>query len=410
MTNKESQQRWRDRKKKGLIRYCSCGTRLRTESKEFCQRCWLKTPEGRAYNQDKVARSKFQFDKVLEAKRIASKYSKELGFVNRKALEESCGKNELEVIEKVGFCHFHHCKNGQTTIYSLAILPEAKKQGWGRLLFYRVLCAAIENGSDRIVAKCPEDLDSNGFYQHIGFSLVEIEPGKRRRLNKWEYKFKVPLLFYCGAGGASQHDKSAIQEGWLPGLRSNGKNRDHWHMKMVDNEWGENYRHEQHLAMVRRNKPIIATVKDIESVDQLPEALKQARELAQYCGRAILIPKVKTWLPNQYWLGYSIPTGHGGTNIEPAWFGDRFVHLLGGSPDDQAKFFSELNAISLDANYAMGLADYGKSSWQGHSGGIKVVDGCYPAMRLSLKKQKQYWHEKKNEPWANDPLFASTVT
>ena len=179
---------------------------------------------------------------------------------------------------------------------------------------------------------------------------------------------------------------------------------------MIDNEWGENYCHEQHLAMIKRNKPIIATVKDIESVEQLPNALKQAREIAQHCGRVIIVPKVKTWLPSKYWLGYSIPTGHGGTDIETSWFGDRFVHLLGGSPDDQAKFAKELNVVSLDANYAMGLADYGKSSWQGCSGGIKVVDGCYPAMQLSLKKQKQYWHEQKNEPWANDPLFASAIT
>jgi hypothetical protein len=119
----------------------------------------------------------------------------------------------------------------------------------------------------------------------------------------------------------------------------------------------------------------------------------------------MLIPKVKTWLPNGYWLGYSIPTSHGGTKIECEWFGDRFVHLLGGSPDDQAKFAKQLNVISLDANYAMRLADHGLSSWQGCSGGVKVVPGCYPSMRVSFQKQKEYWHDLKFQPWASDPLF-----
>lgn len=410
MATKEQQKAWRERKKAGLIIPCpKCGGKNNNnlcESFSFCRKCWLQTLEGKAYNQDYVARSVEKFDKVTEAKRIASKYSDELGFVNRAALEESEAKGGLEVIQGVGFAHFHHRKDGQTTIYSLAVLPEHLKQGWGRLLFYRVLCSAVEKRCDRVVAKCPENLASNSFYQHLGFTLTEVEPGKKRRLNRWEYRFKLPLLFYCGTGGASQHDQTGVEEGWLMGLRSNGKNKDHWHMAMIDNEWGAAYRHEQHLAMVKRNKPIIATVKDIEHVNQLPEALKQARELAQYCGRVILIPKVKTWLPDRYWLGYSIPTGHGGTDIECDWFGDRFVHLLGGSPDDQAKFAKQLNVVSLDANYAMGLADHGKSSWQGCSSGVKVAQGCYPSMKVSFQKQKEYWHGTRHQPWANDPLFS----
>lgn len=413
MATKEQQQRWRERKKLGEIARCqNCGGKNNNSlcvAFDLClNKCWLKTPEGRAYNQERVARSiARKFDRVAEAKRISTKFSCELGFVNKAALKESEAKNNLEVLEGIGFAHFHHRRDKQTTIYSLAVLPDRQKKGWGRLLFYRVLCSAIENGCDRIVAKCPEELASNTFYQRIGFVLAETEPGKKRRLNRWEYRIELPLLFYCGGGGQSQHDQTALEEGWLPGLRSNGKNKDHWHMAMIDNEWGEAYQHEQHLAMVKRNKPLIATVRDIEAIEQLPEALKQARELAQHCGRVILIPKMKTWLPNKYWLGYSIPTGHGGTDIECSWFGDRFVHLLGGSPDNQADFAKHLNVVTLDANYAMGLADFGKSAWQGCSSGVKVVEGCYPAMRVSFQKQKEYWHpKKKSVPWAGDPLFA----
>jgi GNAT superfamily N-acetyltransferase len=411
MATTEQQRRWIGRKMAGLIVPCQqCGGKNNNnlcEAFELCLKCWLKTPEGKAYNQEKVARSiANKFDRAAEAKHISIKFSAELGFVNRAALQESVEKNTLEVIEGVGFVHFHHRRDKQTTVYSLAVLPDRQKEGWGRLLFYRVLCSAIENGCDRIVAKCPEDLAANTFYQQIGFVLAKTEPGKKRRLNSWEYRIQLPLLFYCGGGGQSQHDRTALEEGWLLGLRSNGRNKDHWHMAMVDNEWGEAYRHEQHLAMVRRNKPLIATVKDIEAIEQLPEALKQARELAQYCGRVILIPKVKTWLPSKYWLGYSVPTGYGGTDIECGWFGDRFVHILGGSPDDQANFAKHLNVVSLDANYAMALADFGKSAWQGCSRGVKVAEGCYPAMRMSFQKQKQFWHTDQLLPWANDPLFS----
>lgn len=411
MATKEQQRRWLERKNAGLIAPCqNCEGRNKNnlpEAFKFCMKCWLKTPEGKAYNQEKVARSiARKFDKIAEAKQISVKFSNELGFVNKAALEESEAKGNLEVIAETGFVHFHHRRDKQTTIYSLAVLPECQKQGWGRLLFYRVLCSAIENSCDRIVVKCPEDLPSNNFYKHIGFKLTNIEAGKKRKLNCWEYLIEIPLLFYCGGGGISQHDCMALDEGWRLGLRSNGKNKNHWHMAMIDNEWGDAYRHEQHLEMVKSNKPLIATVKDIEAIEQLPTALKQARELAQYCGRVVLVPKVKTWLPDKYWLGYSIPTGHGGTDIECKWFGNRFVHLLGGSPDDQAYFAKHLNVVSLDANYAMQLADYGKSAWQGCSSGIKVTEGCYPAMRISFQKQKEYWHPQKNvAPWASDPLF-----
>lgn len=414
MATKEQQQKYRERKRAGLVRSCDrCGGKNNNnlcEAFDLCGKCWIKsTPEGKAYNQEKVAKVQGnKLDRAVEAKRIASKFASELGFVNRAALEKSVAKNALEVVEGVGFAHFHHRRDKQTTIYSLAVLSECQKQGWGRLLFYRILCSAIENKCDRIVVKCPEDLFSNTFYQRIGFKLTATEPGKKRKLNIWEYQIDLPLLFYCGGGGQSEHDRTAVEEGWMPGLRSNGKNKDHWHMAMIDNEWGDAYRHEQHLAMVKRNKPLIATVKDIESVEQLPEALKQARELARYCGRIILIPKVKTWLPSKYWLGYSIPTRHGGTKIECDWFGDRFVHLLGGNPDDQGQFAKHLNVISLDANYAMRLADFGKSAWQGCGGGIKVADGCYPAMRVSFQKQKQFWHKDTSLPWANDPLFCIT--
>ncbi|NET55977.1 MAG: GNAT family N-acetyltransferase [Symploca sp. SIO2E6] len=416
MASKLAQKRWRERKRHNKSApKCQCGKRLRLESRRgLCRACWLKTPEGKAYNQHIVAitasASKYKLNRPQEAKRIASRFSKELGFVNIRSLEESDTKGCLEVIQGIGFTHFHHRRDKQTTIYSLAVLSEHQRQGWGRLLFYRVLCRAIEARCDRIFLKCPSECAANAFYSSIGFKLLGTAPGKKRRLNCWQYQIQLPLLFMCNGGGTSRYDHIASECGWRLGIQSfNRSNKPGWHMEMIDNQWGDDYDHSQHLELIKANKPLIATVKDIESVEQLREALKQAREIQQYCGRVVLIPKVKSWLPSEYWLGFSIPTSHGSTSIEPTWFGDRPVHLLGGSPDAQAHYAKLMNVVSLDSKYAMhdNVAGKGKSAWQGHNCGIRVVDGCYESFKVSLEKQKQYWHCDRLQPWADGLLFSS---
>lgn len=405
MATTESQRKWRERVKAGIAggQCLTCGKALRQESKkDLCFSCWRKTSEGKAYAQEQTAKSALKFDKVAEAKAIASKFSKELGFVNKAALEESSARGELEVIPGIGFAHFHHRRDGQTTIYSLAVLPEFQGQGWGRLLFYRITCSLIEKqcpcdkGHFSVLAKCPQELSANNFYQKLGFSLTGVDPGKKRALNIWRYTLDLPLLFYCGAGGRSKHDLSAINEGWMPGLRSSYSGQPKIHIAMVDNNWND-YDHSRHLELIQRQKPLIATVQDVENIDQLPLALKQAREIAKYCGRVIIIPKVKCWIPDYYWLGFSVPTSHGGCQIDPQWFGGRFVHLLGGDANDQAKYAKLFNVVSLDHNAAMRLADYGKAMHQYCSdSGEPVSGGCYEALKTSLRRQKQYWH---NDIW-----------
>lgn len=415
MATADNQARWRDRKRKGeSAPKCLCGKRLREESRSnLCRSCWLKTPEGRAYNQHRVARQQ-QSTLAPMAKQIAFQLSKELGFINIRALEESEARKELEVVLGVGFAHFHCRRDKQTTIYSLAVLPEYQRQGWGRLLFYRVLCSSIEKKCDRIFLKCPEEnLAANEFYHKLGFKLIGTDSGKKRKLNCWEYRIDLPLLFFCNGGGTSRYDAIAEAEGWRLGIQStdrNGKprcNKPGWHMEMIDNEWGGGYRHNHHVSLIQQNKPLVATVRDITSIEQLPEAVRHAREIAPYCGRVILIPKIKSWLPSEFWLGFSVPSSHGFTPVEPSWFGDRFVHLLGGSPDAQAQYAKLMNVVSLDSKYAMSenLAGKGKSAWQGCSNGVKVVSGCYESFRVSLERQRQYWWVTRHQPWADDPLF-----
>lgn len=337
---------------------------------------------------------------VSEAKRIASQFKNELGFVNSAALQVSEDKGQLEVIKGVGFCNYHHRRDGQTTIYEIAVGKNHQRTGWGRLLFYRVLCAAIEHSQRCIVAKCPEDLPSNSFYEHLGFKLMNVLPGRKRRLNCWKYEIKLPLLFYCADGGRNQYSAVAQEVVWWLGLRSD-QTKTKAHCQMVDNHW-TGYDHIKHLTRVSEQKPLIATARDIEYPEQLPEILHQAKELSQYAGRVLLIPKCKVPLPSHYWLAFSVPTKYGGTKIECNWFGNHPIHLLGGSPTAQSHYSKHLNVVSLDGNYAMNLARYGKACWQGIE--LHSNLGCYETFRLSLLKQKNFWHEQYR--WQDEPLFS----
>ncbi|GAC1456939.1 MAG: hypothetical protein NVS2B14_00340 [Chamaesiphon sp.] len=329
----------------------------------------------------------------------------------------------LEAIPSIGFVRFRHGLDKQTTIYEIAIDSPHRGLGWGRLLFYRVLCSAIEKGQTSIIAKCPHfwtDLKTNQFYQRLGFTLIKVE-GRKPRLNVWRYAIAVPLLFYCADGGDSPYTSVAKQEGWLTGFRSDKKNKNRQgHAHMIDNHWTK-YDHAKHLEEVKKHKPLIATARDIEQPDQLPEILEQAQELGRYAGRVILIPKCKVDLPPTAWLGLSIPTGYASASeslrywfglpcgqyagtVNPTIYASHPTHLLGGSPKAQAQFAKHLpNVVSLDGNYAMRIAKFGKSCWQGFQG--KRVSGCYESFRLSLRNQKDYWHNPKLPwSWEDEPL------
>lgn len=345
---------------------------------------------------------------VAIAKEIANQFKNELGFVNRAALEASSDRGEL-IVNSYGFIHFHHRKDKQTTIYELAVDKDYHGQGWGRLLFFKVLCEAIEKQQTSIFLKCPVDNVSNSFYSKIGFILESVIPGKKRPLNCWRYKIKVPLLFYCGDGGRNRYGKIALQQRWRVGYRSDEtKIRSH-RVSMLDNNF-KDYNHQQHCTEIKFHKPLVATVLDITKDVDINWVLKCAREISNYCGRVILIPKTQFILPTDFsfWLGYSVPTRYGGTLV-PFSFFTKPTHLLGGSPQDQIICASKLkNVVSLDGNRAMHLSRYGKSIFhETGKSGKKIVAGCYPSFELSLKEQRMYWEKDVKWSWENEPLFQS---
>lgn len=114
-------------------------------------------------------------------KKIADKNANEIGFVLRPALEEHCKKGSLLVAKDkdkiIGFCNYNKRNDGVNIIYE--ICNDFKYRGNG------IAKAMIEKIERPIQLKCPIDNESNNFYKHYGFNLVEIEDGKKRKLNIW---------------------------------------------------------------------------------------------------------------------------------------------------------------------------------------------------------------------------------
>lgn len=327
-------------------------------------------------------------------KKIANSLKRELPFISTAIISEANAKNELITIDDVGFVIFHHCKGLQTTIYDIGVLPSHQAQGYGRLLFYKVLCESIEKGKSFVQLKCPVDLQANEFYRHLGFTLKRVEQGKKRSLNVWRYYINLPLLIYCADGGRNHYSQIAKEEGWLLGMRS-----DQMEVKpsvsMIDNNW-HNYNHNQHLQLIKENKPLLATARDIDNKNDVTKIIDQAREISNYCGRVLVIPKIEFDLSPidfPFWLAYSVPSGYGKSDLPLAFFSNHYCHLLGGNPKKQAELSKTLNVVSLDSNYAMNVAKFGKSVSVKDTSGKKLVKGCYESFRLSMQFIRDYWSD-----------------
>lgn len=176
-----------------------------------------------------------------------------------------------------------------------------------------------------------------------------------------------------------------------------------------------------YIAALAEHSPRLATVADWTTWEQLPEVLEWAEEAAAHVETVIIIPKVVGGvdaLPGVIGhkpvrLGYSVPTRHGGTAL-PIWeFGDRPIHLLGGSPHNQIKLSYYLNIVSIDGNMAHKMAsiycafydpqkttirgcwptikDFDGKKWGDGSG---EADAPYEAFRRSCKAIMEMWQDR----------------
>ena len=130
---------------------------------------------------------------LLAVKRLADQYKQELGFINRAILQKAIEAQSLLVApltrepasDIAGFVHFYVRRDHIITLYSIAVAPAHRGQGWGRQLFAALINEAHTRQKSEIRLKCPAELTANDFYEHLGLQRLDCEAGKHRPLNVW---------------------------------------------------------------------------------------------------------------------------------------------------------------------------------------------------------------------------------
>jgi hypothetical protein len=278
-------------------------------------------------------------------------------------LHESAQRGELLLLDG-GLCHWHLRRDGQLTIREIISTSKGAGARMLRRLHWQI-------GAANLFAKCPADLASNAWYQKRGFKADGTSQTKTgKTLNHWRYEVDShkPILnlenqielIYC-ADGNKRLMEIALDAGFLPGAQL--PNTIYYRPYFTDQDW-RNPDRAKYMAAIAQHRPRLATVLDFERPDQYADVMAWAEEAAQHAGEIIIIPKVvgsikdipETIAGKPVRLGYSVPTKFAGTTVPLAEFGQRPVHLLGGSPDVQMKLARTLNVKSADANYMQKMA------------------------------------------------------
>ena len=215
-------------------------------------------------------------------------------------------------------------------------------------------------------------------------------------------------LIFCNGGNPRLMDM-AIEEGWLPGARS-----DMWAgvpLSFVDVD----YKHpdwQKHLARVEKERPKYATVPDLSEKEvsgaDIARALAQVEKIAPYCDVPLIVPKLSGQLdhiPDSIAIGYSVPSRYGGASYFIQELEGRRVHLLGGSPKKQQEVACYLEGIaeviSADGNYATKMAQRYMEFWNGKRWQHWPAygdDEFYACCRASLRAIRAMWQDDLT-PW-----------
>lgn len=193
----------------------------------------------------------------------------------------------------------------------------------------------------------------------------------------------------------------ALAEGWRPGARYTNL-RDVRHVPFadigfLDIDW-KNYCFDSHLAATAICRPFVTVARDVECVSQLDKILGEAGELQKHATRVIIVPKdprlegrMHRSIPNEFLLGYSVPTRYGGTSISPEAF-EWSVHLLGGRPDAQRRLADRMPVVSMDCNRFTYDAQYG-DYFDGNLFRPHPTGGYETCLRDSIANINSLWND-----------------
>lgn len=133
---------------------------------------------------------------LAAVKQLFDTHRAELGFVVRPALEKAVHSHELLVAVNdtalLGAVHYHHRRDGQTTLYHIAVDERARRQTIGTALISALRADCAAHNSRCILLKCPTELPANQFYEKLGFQHERTEPGKHRALKVWIMRLSPP--------------------------------------------------------------------------------------------------------------------------------------------------------------------------------------------------------------------------
>lgn len=275
----------------------------------------------------------------------------ELGFVSRAQCREKDLYVEYKNDSLVAAALCNHCiRKPQTTLYDIAVDEEYRRSGYATRLIRRI---QRDSPHTKIVAKCPTDLDANEWYDSMGWTLTDVEPGKHRELNVWEYSHSPVDIITTGRVDLTNY---AEKYGWLVGTRLDGLvtyETNDMDVQFLDIHW-EDPDVEKLFDAVKRHTPKYVVAGDYDG-DNYSEIHDRAKELSDYVDNVIVVPHESgevSRVPDEYIVGYSTPSGYAETDAPIKEYFDRDVHILGGTMNQITDIIPQLREeiVSIDTN------------------------------------------------------------
>ena len=196
----------------------------------------------------------------------------------------------------------------------------------------------------------------------------------------------------------------ALDYGWLPGARYTNLRdvKKYDKLYFLDIDW-KKYNYRKHLEVAKETHPMITVARDIMELGDLTQILKEASELSLYAEKVIIVPKdeklapyLPDIIPDNFLLGFSVPTNYGGTSLKMECFSSRKVHLLGGHPAKQRILGNFLNIFSLDCNRITLDAKYG-DYFDGVTFRPHNLGGYDLCLKDSLSNVNKIWEDYKTQ-------------
>lgn len=117
-----------------------------------------------------------------------------LGWLPESAFKNAINKGHVLVATDnkrvYGFVEFGAVTKPKWTIHKIAVIKPARRYGIGGLLIQGLIEEAAKVGAGVRLKVTEDNENAIKFYQQHGFSLIEVEPSKTRKL--WVMETKLP--------------------------------------------------------------------------------------------------------------------------------------------------------------------------------------------------------------------------